>query len=63
MRSAILVKFPFGQSTDSIKKFCSVAFPVLDEDSFDIKCKMGSENSHLLFHRHRVSSSLLPHFG
>ena len=57
-RSAVLVRFPCGQSDTSVGDFCAYAFPDADPDSFEIKCDKGSDNARFLFH----SKSACQHF-
>ena len=48
--------FLFGQSKDSVAKFCREAFASLEPDAYD-KCKKGSDDARLLFHSvHRITS-------
>ena len=59
-RSAVLFRFPCGQNKDTVKKFCDVSFPGV-EDNYEIKCKKGSDNARLVFCnlKQRVSNSVL----
>ena len=44
-RSAVLVKFSCSRSKESARKFCIGAFPDTDPESYDVKCKKGSDPS------------------
>ena len=46
---AVLVRSPCGQNRDSVQKFRTASFPDFDQDSYEVKCKKGSDNVRLVF--------------
>ena len=56
---AVLVRSAFGQNRDSVQKFCTASFPDFDQDSFEVKCKKGSDNARLVFQSNATCQQFL----